>query len=123
MSFLLESGADPNVKSHWKETALHYAAECGHCNIVKKLLKYGSKMLKNAHNMTPLLSAAERSRAEVVECLIKHEDVSKEDSIDAYELLGASFANDKDHYCVLKAYSYLHKAMCLRYLDIPTSFI
>jgi Fem-1 family protein b len=93
---------------------LHFAAECGHCNIVKKLLEYGSEMTKNVKNMTPLISAAERARADVVECLIKYENISKKDIIEAYELLGASFANDKDHYCLQKAYSYLHKALTLR---------
>lgn len=115
MSFLLESGADPNEKAQMGETALHFAAECGHRAIVKELLKYGAKLLKNNNHMTPLISAAERARADVVECLVEHEDVKKEDIIEAFELLGASFANDKDHYCLQKSFYYLHKAMCLRY--------
>ncbi|XP_031778328.1 feminization 1-like isoform X1 [Nasonia vitripennis] len=122
VSFLLENGADPNEQAQYGETALHFAAECGHCTIVKELLKHGSKMTKNAKNMSPLISAAERARADVVDCLIEHEDVSKEDMIEAYELLGASFANDKDHYCLQKAYTYLHKAMALRYSD-PNNII
>lgn len=72
-------------------------------------------MAKSGKNMTPLISAAERAKADIVECLVECEDVSKEDIIEAYELLGASFANDKDHYCLEKAYNYLHKAMLLRY--------
>ncbi|XP_011506514.1 PREDICTED: protein fem-1 homolog B [Ceratosolen solmsi marchali] len=122
VSFLLENGADTNEKAQYGETALHFAAECGHCNIVRKLLEYGSKMSKNIKNMSPLISAAERARADVVECLIEHEDLIKEDVIEAYELLGASFANDKDHYCIEKAYTYLHKAMTLRFSD-PNNII
>lgn len=115
VSFLLENGADPNEQAESGETALHFAAECGHCSIINELLKHGSRMARNSKNMTPLISAAERARADAVECLIGHEEVSREDAIEAYELLGASFANDKDHYCLEKAYTYLHKAMTMRY--------
>lgn len=38
--------------------------------------------------------------------------------IDAYELIGASFANDKDNYNLSKAYYYLHTGMMLRYEDL-----
>lgn len=93
---------------------MHFAAECGHTQIVRELLKYGTKMTKNVSGMTPLIAAAERTRAEVVECLVKRDKVMKEEIIDAYELLGASYANDKDSYCLIKAYKYLHKAMELR---------
>ncbi|XP_058796815.1 protein fem-1 homolog B-like isoform X2 [Phymastichus coffea] len=117
VSFLLDNGADPNEQAQYGETALHFAAECGHYSVVKALLKHGAKMSKSGKNMTPLISAAERARADIVECLVEHEDVSKEDTIEAYELLGASFANDKDHYCLDKAYKYLHKAMLLRFSD------
>jgi len=75
-------------------------------------------MTKNVSGMTPLITAAERTRAEIVEFLIKHavhrKEVTKEEIIDAYELLGASYANDKDNYCLNMAYTYLYKAMQLR---------
>ncbi|KAG7210254.1 hypothetical protein KM043_011802 [Ampulex compressa] len=115
--FLLEKGANPNEKAHCGATALHFAAECGHTNIVSELLVYGTKMTKNVTGMTPLITAAERTRADVVECLVKREEITKKEIIDAYELLGASFANNKDSYCLTKAYKYLHKAMELRYSD------
>lgn len=67
--------------------------------------------------MTALLTAAERTRAEVVEYLIALPEVSKEEKIDALELLGASYANDKDNYCLESAYKYLHETMLLRYSD------
>ena len=35
--------------------------------------------------------------------------------IDAYELLGASFANDKDNYDLVKAFYYLEKGMSERW--------
>lgn len=118
VNFLLDKTADPNKKAYCGATALHFAAECGHTNIVCELLKYGAQMIKNVSGMTPLITAAERTRAEVVEYLVQRREVTKEEIIDAYELLGASYANDKDNYCLTKAYMYLYKAMELRYSDI-----
>lgn len=114
VNFLLDKTADPNKKAYCGATALHFAAECGHTNIVCELLKYGAQMIKNVSGMTPLITAAERTRAEVVEYLVQRREVTKEEIIDAYELLGASYANDKDNYCLTKAYMYLYKAMELR---------
>lgn len=93
---------------------MHFAAECGHFHIVSELLLHGAKMTKNNSGMTPLIAAAERTRTEVVECLVARDEVTKEDKIEAYELLGASYANDKDNYCVTKGYKYLYEAMKLR---------
>ena len=39
----------------------------------------------------------------------------REKRIDAFELLGASFANDKDNYDIIKAFSYLEKGMTERW--------
>ncbi|XP_071558315.1 protein fem-1 homolog B [Temnothorax nylanderi] len=117
VNFLLDKSADPNKKAYCGATALHFAAECGHSAIVCELLKYGTEMTKNVSGMTPLITAAERTRAEVVEYLVQRREVTKEEVIDAYELLGASYANDKDNYCLTKAYMYLYKAMELRYSD------
>lgn len=117
VSFLLEIGAHPDEKAHCGATALHFAAECGHFHIVSELLRYGAKMTKNNSGMTPLIAAAERTRTEVVECLVQRNEVSKAERIEAYELLGASYANDKDNYCVTKGYKYLYEAMKLRYSD------
>ncbi|PSN51229.1 Protein fem-1 B [Blattella germanica] len=89
VSFLLEKGANPDEKAHCGATALHFAAECGHVTIVKELLEYG---------MSPLIAAAERTRADVVEYLVTRPEVSQEERIEALELLGASYANDKDNY-------------------------
>lgn len=64
--------------------------------------------------MTPLITAAERTRADVVQYLVKLSEVSKLERIEALELLGASYANDKENYCVELAYVYLYAAMELR---------
>jgi len=75
--------------------------------------------------MTPLIGAAERTRVAVVRYFVDRYKpsendgpdriITKEQKIDALELLGASFANDKDNYCLELAYHYLHRAMKLRY--------
>lgn len=66
--------------------------------------------------MTPLLAAAERTRAEVVQLLIQRPEITLEEKIDSLELLGASYANDKDHYCLTSAYQFLYQTMELRYM-------
>lgn len=50
--------------------------------------------------MTPLQCAAERARASVVELLAARPEVTRAQAVEAYELLGASFANDKEYYCL-----------------------
>ncbi|XP_034933936.1 protein fem-1 homolog B [Chelonus insularis] len=123
VTFLLENGANPNEKAHDGETALHFAAEWGHCKIVKELLKFGATITKNDDGLTPLMAAAERVQRDVVQCLIETTDLfTKEEIIDAYELLGASYANDKDNYCPALAYLYLHMGMELRFSD-PANII
>lgn len=114
VSYLLSKEADPDAKAYCGATALHFAAEHGHLEIVKKLLKCGANISKNNMGMTPLLSAAERTKSEVVEYLIKKSWCSKEESVEALELLGASYANDKDSYSLEKAFYYLEWAMSER---------
>ncbi|XP_033322201.2 protein fem-1 homolog B [Megalopta genalis] len=120
VTFLLEIGANPNEKQNCGATALHLAADCGHVAIVCELLKFKAEMTKNNNGMTPLMIAAGRTRSKVVKYLIKWTPVSTEEIIDAFELLGASYANSaahKDNYPLLKAYKYLRKAMELRFND------
>ncbi|PVD19715.1 hypothetical protein C0Q70_20206 [Pomacea canaliculata] len=117
VTYLLEKGANPDCKAHCGATALHFSSECGHVEIVKELIRFGASMLKNDHNMTPLTIAAECGKEEVVEYLISLPDCTREEKIDALELLGASFANDKENYNLQKAYHYLHLAMIERYRD------
>ena len=51
-----------------------------------------------------------------VEYLLTQLDTSSQlKRIDAFELLGASFANDKDNYDISKAFSYLEKGMAERW--------
>ncbi|RZC32328.1 Ankyrin repeat domain containing protein [Asbolus verrucosus] len=117
VSFLLENGANPNEKALCGATALHFAAECGHVAVVKELLQYKAAFSTNDSGMTPIKAAAERTRAEVVEYLVERPEISREEQIEALELLGASYANDKENYDIIMAYKYLHRSMRLRYSD------
>jgi len=117
VAYLLSAGADPNSKALCGASALHFAAEIGNVEIVRCLLDYGARMEENEHGMTPLKAAAERCQAVMVDFLIERPEISRVQQIEALELLGASFANDKDNYDVGMAYTYLHKAMELRWVE------
>lgn len=114
---LIEKGADPNQKAHCGATALHFSSECGHVRIVEELLNNGAEVTRNDQGMTPLLCAAERTKSDVVEFLLCRPEFSREERIEALELLGASFANDKDSYNLDLSFSYLHRAMKSRFED------
>ncbi|XP_061578254.1 protein fem-1 homolog B [Cololabis saira] len=122
VKFLLEQGADPNAKAHCGATALHFAAEAGHLEIVKELMSRQAAIVMNGHSMTPLKVAAESCKADVVELLLAHADCDLRSRIESLELLGASFANDRENYDVQKTYHYLHMAMTERYRD-PDSVV
>ncbi|XP_056138211.1 protein fem-1 homolog B isoform X1 [Lampris incognitus] len=117
VSFLLEQGADPNAKAHCGATALHFAAEAGHLDIVKELVRCQAAMVVNGHGMTPLKVAAESCKADVVELLLAHADCDPYSRTEALELLGASFANDRENYDISKTYHYLYLAMLERHRD------
>ncbi|XP_013413560.1 protein fem-1 homolog B [Lingula anatina] len=117
VTYLLEQKADPDCRAHCGATALHFAAEMGHLEIVKELLRFKAVQVKNDHGMTPLMVSAESCQNAVVEFLVSHEDCSKLERIEALELLGASYANDKDSYDLRKAYSYMWHAMTERHSD------
>ncbi|KAK9516110.1 hypothetical protein VZT92_024066 [Zoarces viviparus] len=117
VQFLLEQGADPNAKAHCGATALHFAAEAGHLEIVKELVRCRAGMVVNGHGMTPLKVAAESCKADVVELLLAHADCDPRSRIEALELLGASFANDRENYDIQRTYHYLHMAMTERHRD------
>jgi len=62
--------------------------------------------------------AAERTHHNFVYCLINEMsqlNLTREEKIDAEELLGASFLNDKDHYDLRRGYNILVRAMKRRY--------
>ncbi|XP_070541710.1 protein fem-1 homolog B-like [Ptychodera flava] len=117
VKYLLEHGAPPDESAHCGATALHFAAECGHVEIVRLLVEYGANMIANEHGMTPLMVACESNQAEVAEYLMSLPNCKKIDRVEGLELLGASFANDKDNYSLEKTYHYFLLAMLERFSD------
>ncbi|BES90039.1 Ankyrin repeat [Nesidiocoris tenuis] len=113
---LIQAGADPNRKSLCGATALHFAAENGHASVIQELLIAGAVETKQNTGLTPLMMGAEQARHYVVELFFKlnGSSYSLQEKIDAFELLGASFANQPKNYNLALCYKYLHKAMLLR---------
>ena len=97
-------------------TALHDAVERGHLKIVSELLALGASQLPNGLGLTPLLYACDECSIELVEHIINRPECTKEQRIDALELLGATIANNE---CrdTEKAFSYMKRGMEMRYED------
>ena len=97
-------------------TALHDAVERGHLKIVSELLALGASQLPNGVGLTPLLYACDECSIELVEHIINRPECTKEQRIDALELLGATIANNE---CrdTEKAFSYMKRGMEMRYED------
>lgn len=118
VKYLLEAGMDSNVQAKCGATALHFAAEVGSLDIVKELCERGKSDSVKANNygLIPLFCAAEHCQEEVFQYLYAKCSplLSDDKKIDAFELLGASYANDKERYDLRQSYEYLYKAMKLR---------
>ena len=139
---LVESGADVNARNDCNEesiplvneafsvmdtylfqqckvgrTALHDAVESGHLKIVSELLALGASQLPNGLGLTPLLLACDECLVEMVEHIIGRPECTKEQRIDALELLGATIANDYECRDTEKAFSYMKRGMEMRYED------
>ncbi|XP_038078715.1 protein fem-1 homolog B-like [Patiria miniata] len=117
VEYLLTNGGDVNAQANCGATAMHFTAECGRLEIVKLLVRHNAKMLTNEHGLAPLMVACDNGMAEVAEFLMSLPKVTKMEKIQALELLGASFANDKEHYDIAKTYHYFYLAMLHRHMD------
>uniref|UniRef100_UPI00358EA6CD protein fem-1 homolog B-like isoform X2 n=1 Tax=Myxine glutinosa TaxID=7769 RepID=UPI00358EA6CD len=114
VEMLLNRGADLDSRTHCGATALHFAAEAGDVVVVRMLATWGARMLPNEHGMTPLKVAAESCKRSVVHLLLEYSNCDMEIRTEAFELLGASYANDRDKYNPEMAYDYLRLAMSQR---------
>ena len=114
ITYLINKGAFVDIRT--KDTALHYAAQRGYLEVVSQLLSLGVPQLPNNQGLTPLLYACDCCSIEIVDYLIKRPECTKEQRIDALELLGATIANNE---CrdTEKAFSYMKRGMEMRYED------
>ena len=117
VSYLINKGAFVDLQTKNGNTALHAAAERGHLETVSQLLVLGASQLPNNKGLTPLLYACDKCSIEIVEYLIKRPECTKEQRIDALELLGATIANHNSR-DINKAFSYMKRGMEMRYEDL-----
>lgn len=90
VNYLVEQGANLDVQDNKGNTALHYAVLGNSSVAVCSLLSFGACQLYNSNRLTPLLLASNHCKISLVEDLIKRPECSREQRIDALELLGAS---------------------------------
>ena len=117
--YLVDKGAFMDLQNKDGSTALHVAAQRGHLEIVSQLLALRTSQLPNNQGLTPLLYACNECSIEMVECLINRPECTKEQRIDALELLGATIAIDRPlDTGKAKAFSYMKRGMEERYKDL-----
>ena len=92
VTFLVEHGANMDLQDEDGNTALHYAIYNNSFKVARKLLTLGASQLHNTDRLTPLLLASKRCMTSLVETFIETLEGTKEQRIDALELLGASLA-------------------------------
>ena len=117
VTYLIDKGAFMDLQ--YKDagnTVLHDAVKRGYLEMVSQLLALGASQLPNNKGLTPLLYACDYCSVEIVEYLINRPECTKEQRIDALELLGATIANDKSR-DIKKAFSYMKRGMEMRYED------
>ena len=118
VSYLIDKGGIIDQQFKDGSTALHYAVQWGHFEIVSELLALGALQLPNNQGLTPLLYACNQFSIEMVEHIIKRPECTKEQRIDALELLGATIANHYECRDTEKAFSYMKRGMEMRYEDL-----
>ena len=117
-TYLIDKGAFMDLQ--YKDagnTALHDAIERGYLEMVSQLLARGASQLPNNQGLTPLLYACNLRSTEIVEYLINRPECTKQQRIEALELLGATIANGKSR-DIKKAFSYMKRGMEMRYEDL-----
>ena len=116
-SYLVKHGANINLQDDDGRSCLHYASKRGRVQLVCELLALGAKQTQNRNRLTPLLEASNDCKIEMVEWFINRPECSKEQRIDALELLGATIANNSNAYDIEKAFSFMKRGMEERYED------
>ena len=122
VSLLIEQGAYVDLQDEKDNTALHNAVSRKSEEIVGTLLNAGASNLCNSQGMTSLLLACSKGYVAMVENLIKQPEITKEQRINALELLGASVLIEE---CILenadlhdwKGFKYIKHSMMERFAD------
>ena len=116
VTYLIDKGAFMDLQYQDSgNTALHDAVKRGYLEMVSQLLSRGASQLPNNQGLTPLLHACDLRSIEMVEYLINRPECTKEQRIDALELLGATIANNDTCCDTEKAFSCMTRAMRMRY--------
>ncbi|CAF1282904.1 unnamed protein product [Rotaria magnacalcarata] len=104
--FLDKLGCDPNEFDRDGRTALHYGMDGDSVEVVRLLLKYGTKNI--SHNaISPLMLAALEARENLVDAFEKY-CCSNMEWIEAREILGATYANiESKNYNIDKAIEHI----------------
>ncbi|KAK3611718.1 hypothetical protein CHS0354_037294 [Potamilus streckersoni] len=120
VEYLCRNGADIDTKDQSGATALHYAAEGGRLEVIKLLSTLGSnsKDTKDSFSFTPLMRAANFAKCDIVEFFIFENVYTREENIQALELLGARLSIP-DQNEVQLSLNYYKNAMDLRYNSNP----
>ncbi|KAI5109320.1 espin-like protein, partial [Silurus meridionalis] len=94
----LASFTDISLSSQDNEgaSALHFAASGGHCRILERLLRTGSKVIKDDWGGTPLHDAAENGEMECCKILLSHGVSPSERDVDGFT--AADLAEYNGHY-------------------------
>jgi len=87
VTFLIQHGADLGFQNNRGSTALHFAVTHSFSEIVHILLDHGASHLYNNQQLTPLLCAINDRLTAIVEELIRRPEFTKEQRIEALELL------------------------------------
>ena len=117
VTFLLEHGAKMDLQDRKGNTALHYAVRFSSSDVACKLLTLGASQLYNNDRLTPLLFASYERKFPVVAKLIKQPECTKEQRIDALELLGASLVTESLETDAERAFEYMKRGMEERFQD------
>nr|XP_002128243.1 protein fem-1 homolog B-like [Ciona intestinalis] len=118
VEYLLHYGVDVNAQAQCGGTALHFACDSRQLGIVEALVNAGCDItIKNKSCLTAPMVAADACHSDVIEFFTRRKDSDPETNIMLLELLGASYANDKDNYSTEKTFHFLCLAMLMRIKD------
>ena len=121
VTFLVEHGANMDLQDKDGNTALHHAARGNAIEVYDKLFTLGASQMNNNQQLTPLLLASNECKVSMVEYLIRKSECTKEQKIDALELLGASILFNDDYTTfetgLAAAFEYMKRGMEERFQD------